>query len=134
MMLGVARGPWAEPGRLSLEYIARRSAKLYMRVGVAIVVGGIGGLIGGLVGSLLYGFAAVFFVFGWTLTGLLIGVSIATFELLVSTVNGKNQQVPSKSDQNVPWRDHRRRSWWQHRVAARVLLGKRSSPMAATGF
>jgi hypothetical protein len=67
-----------------------------MRVGVAVLIGGIGGLLGGLVGSLLYSVSAVFFVFGWTLTGLLIGTSIGAFELLVSLMSGTNQSGAMK--------------------------------------
>src|SRR5207302_10392350 len=69
----------------------RQVGQIMMRVGVALLVGGVGGLIGGLIGSKLYSVWAVFFVFGWTLTGLLIGASIGAFELLASVVSGKNQ-------------------------------------------
>ena len=46
---------------------------------------------GGLIGSLLYSASAAFFVFGWTLTGLLIGASIGAFEFLTSVISGRNQ-------------------------------------------
>ncbi len=58
---------------------------------MAILVGGVGGLVGGLVGSLLYSVSPVFFVFGWTLTGFLVGASVGAFEFLASVVSGKNQ-------------------------------------------
>jgi hypothetical protein len=69
----------------------RHLGQIVMRVGVALLVGGVGGLIGGLIGSLLYSVSAVFFVFGWALTGLLIGASIGAFEFLASVVSGTNQ-------------------------------------------
>jgi hypothetical protein len=69
----------------------RRIGEVAMRVGVALLIGGVGGLMGGLIGSLLYSVSAIFFVFGWTLTGLLIGASIGAFEFLASVVSGRNQ-------------------------------------------
>ncbi len=60
------------------------------RVLVAILISSIGGLIGGVLGQALYGafdFIA-FVIFGWTLTGLLIGVSLATFDLMTRLVSG----------------------------------------------
>ncbi len=55
----------------------KQVGQVTMRVGVALLVGGVGGLLGGLVGSLLYSVSGVFFVFGWALTGLLIGAPSA---------------------------------------------------------
>ena len=74
----------------------RHAGTILLRVAVALLVGGVGGLLGGLVGSLLYGVSAIFFVFGWTLTGLLIGASIGAFEFLSSIVSGKNQDGAEK--------------------------------------
>jgi hypothetical protein len=64
----------------------RRVGLVVARVGVAVLVGALGGLVGGMIGQLLFGAThwSVFFVFGWTLTGLLIGASIGVFEVLVS--------------------------------------------------
>lgn len=73
------------------NYSARRPGQVLARVGVAVLVGGVGGLVGGLVGYLLYdatNLTAVF-VLGWTLTGLLIGASVGVFEVLVSLVRRK---------------------------------------------
>jgi hypothetical protein len=55
------------------------------------VVGAVGGLCGGVIGSKLYEVSPVFFVVGWTLTGLLIGASIGAFELLFSVLSGSNR-------------------------------------------
>jgi hypothetical protein len=59
------------------------------RVGTAILVGFVGGLVGGILGQLLYEASrglGLFLVFGWTLTGLLIGTSIGVFEILSSVI------------------------------------------------
>jgi len=69
----------------------RHFGQFLMRIGVALLVGGIGGLLGGLIGSLLNDLSGVFFVFGWALTGLLIGASIGAYEFLASAISGKNQ-------------------------------------------
>jgi hypothetical protein len=66
-----------------------QAAQISMRVGTALVVGAIGGFLGGLIGQLLYAPSqegtgspsVIFFVFGWTLTGSLIGASVGSFEL-----------------------------------------------------
>ncbi len=60
---------------------------ILLRVGTAVIIGAIGGLLGGSIGEALYQptqqtvFGPVAFVFGWTLTGLLVGTSIGVFEL-----------------------------------------------------
>ncbi|MBM4069524.1 MAG: FHA domain-containing protein [Planctomycetes bacterium] len=66
----------------------RRIGLVAQRVGVAILVGAAGGLIGGLVGQALLNATEVglMFVVGWVFTGLLVGISIAAFELLVAFV------------------------------------------------
>ena len=58
---------------------------------VAILISSIGGLIGGVLGQalLLYAFDFIGFVmFGWILTGLLIGVSLAAYDLLIRLMTG----------------------------------------------
>jgi hypothetical protein len=64
----------------------RRIGQVLLRVGVALLVGAVGGLIGGMVGELLFQSIRVqlVFVIGWTITGLLIGTSIGVFEILAS--------------------------------------------------
>ena len=69
----------------------RHFGQFVLRIGVALLVGGIGGLLGGLIGSLLNDLSGVFFVFGWALTGMLIGASIGAHEFLASVITGKNQ-------------------------------------------
>src|SRR5258708_6845106 len=60
------------------ELGGRRWGLLLLRVIVAIVVGCLGGLGGGTFGQWLYGRTewAGFLILGWTITGLLVGVSL----------------------------------------------------------
>jgi hypothetical protein len=74
----------------------RRFVAIGLRVGTAVLVGAMGGLLGGLVSQALYGWKelAVFLVFGWTITGFLIGVSLGVFDLLAHLVTGQDPSVP----------------------------------------
>jgi hypothetical protein len=74
----------------------RRFAAIGARVGTAVFVGALGGLLGGLVGQALYGWKelALFLVFGWTITGFLIGVSLGVFDLIANLVTGQDPGVP----------------------------------------
>ena len=74
----------------------RQMGQIMLRVGVAILVGGIGGLLGGLIGHFLYDVSGIFFVFGWALTGMLVGASIGSFEFLTSVVSGQNMSGARK--------------------------------------
>jgi hypothetical protein len=60
-----------------------------MRIFVAVMVGSTGGLLGGMVGQALYGMSPrnAFLMFGWALTGLLIGASVGIYELLTLFMN-----------------------------------------------
>jgi hypothetical protein len=62
------------------------------RVGVAVLVGCVGGLLGGMLGQLLFGVSAVFFVVGWTLTGVLVGTSVGVFEILSGIVRQQDMR------------------------------------------
>ncbi len=64
------------------------AASMIPKAGVSIAVGGVGGLVGGFLGQALYGFsyATFFILFGWTLTGLLIGVAVGAYDLLLRTL------------------------------------------------
>lgn len=60
-----------------------------LRVGVAVLVGAVGGLVGGLAGAFLYEQADgldLMFVLGWALTGLLVGISIGSYEVIAGLV------------------------------------------------
>jgi hypothetical protein len=65
-----------------------QAAAIAMRLGVGVLVGSVGGLLGGVLGHVLYHFTGwtVFYIFGWTLTGLLVGASIGVYEMLSSVV------------------------------------------------
>lgn len=58
------------------------------RVLVAVTVGSLGGLLGGMLGQSLYGWTQwpVTLILGWTITGILIGVSLGVFDLLACLV------------------------------------------------
>ncbi len=62
----------------------RRFVVVAARVGVAVTVGCLGGLLGGMIGQTIYGWTgwSVALIFGWTITGILIGVSLGVFDLL----------------------------------------------------
>ncbi len=63
-----------------------------MRVGVGVLVGCVAGLLGGVIGQLLFNWTSwsLFYVFGWTLTGMLVGLSVGIFEMLASVVQQQN--------------------------------------------
>jgi len=69
-----------------------RVPQIIMRVGVGVLIGCMAGLLGGVLGQGLYGLTGweAFYVFGWTLTGLLVGSSVGVFELLASAVLQKD--------------------------------------------
>ncbi|MBV9121969.1 MAG: FHA domain-containing protein [Planctomycetes bacterium] len=75
-----------------LNFAPTRVIQIGLRVVVAVVVGCFGGLIGGVIGQLLYGWlkSPVFVIFGWTITGLLIGGSIGVFDMVSALVVGSN--------------------------------------------
>lgn len=63
---------------------------------VGMLVGSMGGLIGGIIGEEFYMHEHwfVFLVMGWTITGVLIGASIGTFQLLAAVVGMKPLTMP----------------------------------------
>lgn len=73
-------------------YSLQNVLRIIPRVATAVVVGTMGGLLGGLVSQALYGWKewAIFLVFGWTITGFLIGVSLGVFDLLSSLLRGQD--------------------------------------------
>lgn len=70
----------------------RRFIQIGLRVAAAVLVGSIGGMFGGIIGQVFFGWKpwSAFLIFGWTLTGLLIGASVGIFELLVRFVRQEN--------------------------------------------
>jgi hypothetical protein len=84
MLVALALGVVEALSGLSLSGIVR----LMPRVFVAGLVGTLGGLVGGIVGQALYGLLplSIFFIFGWTVTGLLVGASVGVFDVLLRFV------------------------------------------------
>jgi hypothetical protein len=76
----------------------RRMGQVLLRVGVALLVGAVGGLIGGMVGELLFQAThmQLVFVIGWTVTGLLIGTSIGVFEILAGLLRHEDVRWASR--------------------------------------
>jgi hypothetical protein len=70
----------------------RQIGKVVLRVSAAVVIGLFGGLFGGFIGGSLYHWKewGIFFVFGWTIVGFLIGMSICFFELFITFVTGQD--------------------------------------------
>lgn len=63
----------------------REGCAVVLRVIVAGLVGGVGGFMGGMIGQILYGLtqSGIFLVFGWTITGVLIGGAPGVYDLLM---------------------------------------------------
>jgi hypothetical protein len=88
LALGLVDAVWNLP--------AGQYGQMAQRVGVCLAVGCIGGLIGGTLGQALFEVTQnnVFHVFGWTITGLLIGLSIGVFELVNAVRKGQPSARP----------------------------------------
>jgi hypothetical protein len=71
-------------------------SKLAGRIGIAAALGALSGLIGGFMGQLLYGWIglSVFLIFGWTLTGLLIGASLGVPDWIRCYLNKQDAGIP----------------------------------------
>lgn len=69
-----------------------RFVQVTMRVLSAVLVGSIGGLLGGVIGQLLFGLTemSAFLVLGWAITGMLVGVSIGSFEAVTRLLANDN--------------------------------------------
>jgi hypothetical protein len=76
----------------------KQAGQIAIRVLVAVVVGCVGGLMGGLLGSWLYYVTSspIFVIFGWTLTGFLVGASVGVFEVLSSLVKQQDMSGSQK--------------------------------------
>ncbi len=77
----------------------RRFGAVLGRLLLAVVVGAIGGFVGGSLAQWLVSLAGnflpiiCFFVFGWTIAGLLIGASIGIFDWIVSKIRGLDRRA-----------------------------------------
>src|SRR5260370_30947899 len=98
-LLGLTDAPW--------NFSLRRFDAVFVRVLMALVIGGAGGLLGGMVGQWLvsnwnHGFLLVL---RWTLTGLLIGMSVGVIDLLPALL--LKQATPRPPDHGIQGRTGR---------------------------
>jgi hypothetical protein len=84
LILGLAVGFALSVVDVLGNHSGRFSVEGMQRVLVAIAIGCLAGLLGGVIGEVLseWTHLAFFIIFGWTLTGLLIGASLGVFDLL----------------------------------------------------
>ena len=70
------------------------SGQVLVRVLVSILIGAVGGLLGGMIGHLLYFYTqwVALLIVGWTIMGVLCGVSVGSFDMLASLVRQKDQR------------------------------------------
>jgi hypothetical protein len=77
---------WSGTGSSVLARIAR--------VVVAVVIGGVGGFLGGILANVLYNLWSPLYVFGWTMTGALVGLAVCSYDLLAATLEGQDLGGP----------------------------------------
>ena len=89
LALGVVDAIWNVP--------LNRFVTIAMRGLTAVVIASFGALVSGVIGEFFVKqtetipvLGAIFFVLGWTVTGLLIGASLGAFETALSLASGKN--------------------------------------------
>jgi hypothetical protein len=72
----------------------RDAVALGLRLTLAVLIGAAGGLVGGFFGQLFYGWLKWEFlrVLGWVLTGLLVGVAPAAFDLLSAVLRNEDRR------------------------------------------
>jgi len=80
------------------NFALRQVLSVLARVLTAVLVGGMAGLLGGLVGEALYGWKHhdAFLVLGWSLVGLLVGLSLGVFDLLAALALGRDPRPASR--------------------------------------
>jgi len=67
----------------------RRLTFTFCHTLVAAILAGVGGTIGGIIGEFLFNIHSSLIIAGWLFTGLLIGIAISTFEILISLNNNQ---------------------------------------------
>src|SRR5262245_32475967 len=77
------------------NYALRQLFSVSARVITAVLVGGMAGLLGGLVGEPLYGWQrhGGALVVGWTVVGLLVGLSLGVFDLLAALAANRDPRA-----------------------------------------
>lgn len=73
----------------------QRFGQILLRVAIAVIIGAVGGLLGGMIGHVLYDTTQVYayLIVGWTIVGLLCGMSVGSFDMLASVVSKKAQKA-----------------------------------------
>ena len=88
-----------------------------IRLTLALLIGAVGGLIGGFIGQLFVGWTdgkwQSFYIFGWTLTGLLIGMAPAAFDMLSAILRNEERHGDQTQAAQRHDRRHGRRRDWQ---------------------
>lgn len=104
---GMALGLLVACGLGILDALSAGSAQdvtsVSIRIVLALIIGAAGGLIGGFLGQALYllgGRLAFFVVFGWTLTGLLIGVAPSAFDFLGAVLRNEDRRGAQRKLRN----------------------------------
>ena len=72
----------------------------FLRVGVCMAVGFVGGLVGGLVGEGLHQLNAFLLLIGWMIVGVVIGASIGVFDILRALTGGQDIHTALKKTLN----------------------------------
>jgi hypothetical protein len=72
-----------------------RVGQIFLRVIIAVVIGAVGGLLGGMIGHVLYDTTQVYayLIVGWTIVGLLCGMSVGSFDMLAGVLQKKGQKA-----------------------------------------
>jgi hypothetical protein len=82
----------------------RDAAAMSVRLALALFIGAVGGLAGGFMGQLFYGLSdskwPSLLVFGWTLTGLLIGMAPSAFDLLSAVLRNEERHGAKRKLRN----------------------------------
>ena len=63
----------------------------FCRTLIAAIFAGLGGFLGGLIGEFLFNIHSSLIIAGWLFTGLLIGIAISAFELIISLRNNQTR-------------------------------------------
>jgi hypothetical protein len=80
----------------------RDTASLSIRISITLLIGALGGLLGGFLGQALYQMANVslLLIFGWTLTGVLIGAAPSAFDFLGAVMRNEERRGAQRKLRN----------------------------------
>jgi hypothetical protein len=105
---GMALGLFVSLGLVLVDALAvasqRSTATLGVRLGLAILIGAVGGLFGGFVGQACFqlsdGKWPSLQIFGWTLTGILIGAAPASFDYFAAVMKNEERRGVNRKLRN----------------------------------